>query len=59
MLSQYMMAYAGEFYDVDDFDQPGVEYGKKLTFSLMDRPGFEEYRPKIQAERSKSRKTVR
>jgi glucose-6-phosphate isomerase len=59
MFSQYMTAYAGEFYDIDAFDQPGVEYGKKLTFCLMDRPGFEEHRPKIEAERRKSRKIVR
>ena len=59
MFSQYMTAYAGEFYDVDAFDQPGVEYGKKLTFCLMDRPGFEEFRPRIEAERKKSRKIVR
>ncbi len=59
MFSQYMTAYAGEFYDIDAFDQPGVEYGKKLTFCLMDRPGFEEYRPKIERERQKDRKIVR
>ena len=54
-----MAAYPREFYDIDAFDQPGVEYGKKLTFGLMDRPGFEEYRPKIEAERRKTRKVVR
>lgn len=59
MFSQYMTAYTGEFYDIDAFDQPGVEYGKKLTFCMMDRPGFEEYRPKIEAERKKDRKIVR
>ncbi|HET9218398.1 MAG TPA: glucose-6-phosphate isomerase [Terriglobia bacterium] len=59
MFSQYMTAYAGEFYDIDAFDQPGVEYGKKLTFCLMDRPGFDEYRPRIEAERKKQRKVVR
>jgi glucose-6-phosphate isomerase len=59
MFSQYMTAYAGEFYDIDAFDQPGVEYGKKLTFCLMDRPGFEEHRTKIEAERRKDRKIVR
>jgi glucose-6-phosphate isomerase len=58
MFSQYMTAYAGEFYDVDAFDQPGVEYGKKLTFCLMNRPGFEEYRSRIEAERKKTRKIV-
>jgi glucose-6-phosphate isomerase len=59
MFSQYMTAYAGEFYDIDAFDQPGVEYGKKLTFCLMDRPGFEEYRPKIEADRKRDRRVIR
>lgn len=58
VFSEYMTAYAGEFYDIDAFDQPGVEYGKKLTFCLMDRPGFEEHRGKIDSERKRSRKTV-
>jgi glucose-6-phosphate isomerase len=47
-----------EFYDIDASDQPGVEYGKKLTFCLMDRPGFEEQRLKIEAEQRKLRRTV-
>jgi len=59
MFSQYMTAYAGEFYDVDAFDQPGVEYGKKLTFCLMNRPGFEEFRSRIETEQRKNRKLVR
>jgi glucose-6-phosphate isomerase len=58
MFSQYMTAYAGEFYDIDAFDQPGVEYGKKLTFCQMDRPGFEEYRARIDSERRKDRRIV-
>jgi glucose-6-phosphate isomerase len=58
MFSQYMTAYAGEFYDIDAFDQPGVEYGKKLTFCQMNRPGFEEYRGKIESELRKDRRSV-
>ena len=56
--SQYMTAYAGEFYDIDAFDQPGVEDGKKLTFCQMDRPGFEQYRGRIDSERRKDRRIV-
>src|SRR5439155_3688667 len=51
MFSQYCTAYAGEFYDIDAFDQPGVEYGKKLTFAMMGRAGFSEYDQKIQETR--------
>ena len=32
--------YAGAWYGVNPFDQPGVELGKQLTFAAMGRPGF-------------------
>jgi glucose-6-phosphate isomerase len=41
MLLQIATVYAGAFYDVDPLDQPGVELGKKLTYGLMGRSGFE------------------
>jgi glucose-6-phosphate isomerase len=34
-------AFAGEFYGVNAFDQPGVELGKRLAFGLLGREGFE------------------
>src|SRR5438552_7825321 len=59
MFSQYFTAYAGEFYDIDAFDQPGVEYGKKLTFAMMGRPGFSEYSGKIEETREHARAVVK
>ena len=59
MFSQYVTAYAGEFYDIDAFDQPGVEYGKKLTFAMMGRPGFEDYNHKIEEIRQRGRVVIR
>jgi len=59
MFSQYFTAYAGEFYDIDAFDQPGVEYGKRLTFALMGRPGFAEYNRKIEETRQRGRSVIR
>jgi glucose-6-phosphate isomerase len=59
MFSQYMTAYAGELYDINAFDQPGVEYGKKLTFAMMDRPGFSEYAGKVERIRQRGRTTIR
>jgi glucose-6-phosphate isomerase len=59
MFSQYFTAYAGEFYDIDAFDQPGVEYGKKLTFAMMGRKGFEEYKGRIEETRKRGRSVVR
>ena len=44
MFLQLATGYAGVWYGVDPFDQPGVELGKKLTFAAMGRPGFEEHR---------------
>lgn len=59
MFSQFATAYAGEFYDIDAFDQPGVEYGKKLTFAMMRRPGFDEYNRKIEETRRQGRAVIR
>jgi glucose-6-phosphate isomerase len=41
MFFQIATGYAGEFYGVDPFDQPGVELGKRLTYAAMGRPGYE------------------
>jgi glucose-6-phosphate isomerase len=35
-------AFAGELYDVDAFDQPGVELGKRLATGLLGKPGTED-----------------
>ena len=35
-------AFAGEFYDVDAFDQPGVEAGKRYISGLLGRDGYEQ-----------------
>jgi glucose-6-phosphate isomerase len=40
MFFQIATGYAGAWYGVDPFDQPGVELGKRLTFAAMGRPGF-------------------
>ena len=40
MMLQIATVYAGVLYDVDPFDQPGVELGKQLTYGLMGRAGY-------------------
>ena len=35
---------SGALYKIDPLDQPGVELGKKYTYGLMGREGFEKYR---------------
>lgn len=42
MMLQIACGYAGAWYGIDPFDQPGVELGKRLTFAAMGRPGFDE-----------------
>ncbi len=44
MMLQLATVYAGHLYGVDPMDQPGVELGKRLTYGIMGRPGFEEAR---------------
>lgn len=41
MFYQLATGYAGVWYGVDPFDQPGVELGKRLTYAAMGRPGYE------------------
>ena len=41
-------AFAGYLLEIDPFNQPGVEEGKKLTYALMGRPGFEEKKAEIE-----------
>ena len=42
MLYQYVVPVIGYTYDIDPFNQPGVEEGKKFAYALMGRPGYEE-----------------
>ncbi len=41
MFYQLATGYAGVWYGVNPFDQPGVELGKKLIFGAMGREGYE------------------
>ena len=42
MLFEIATAYAGALYGINAFDQPGVELGKRFTYGMMGRPGFDE-----------------
>jgi glucose-6-phosphate isomerase len=41
MFFQVATGYAGVWYGIDPFDQPGVELGKRLTYAAMGRTGYE------------------
>jgi len=51
-------AYAGEMYEVNAFDQPGVEAGKVATCALMGRKGFDKERKRIEKARAPEAKYV-
>lgn len=40
-------AYAGELLNINAFDQPGVEEGKKATYALMGKAGYDEKRREL------------
>jgi len=46
-LWQIATAYAGLMLNIDAYDQPAVELGKRATFGLMGRAGFEEFKTKV------------
>lgn len=50
MLLEIQTVIAGGLFEINPFDQPGVEAGKIATYALMDRPGYEEEKKKIEAE---------
>ena len=45
MFFEYAVTYSGYLYDVNTFDQPGVELGKKYTYGLMGRDGYDPPKP--------------
>jgi glucose-6-phosphate isomerase len=51
MFYQIATGYAGVWYGIDPFDQPGVELGKKLTYAAMGRPGYDAPAPPAAAGR--------
>ena len=48
-LLELSVALMGEHYDINAFDQPGVEAGKIAAYALMGRKGYEARRAEIEA----------
>ena len=53
-LLELQTSYAGEFYNINAFDQPGVELGKNFAYGLMGRKGYEKEAERIRARRKSS-----
>ena len=41
MFAQCATAFAAQLYEVDAFDQPGVEESKRLAYAALGRTGFD------------------
>ncbi|MDE6059846.1 MAG: glucose-6-phosphate isomerase [Clostridia bacterium] len=46
-LFELQTAYAGAMLNIDTFNQPGVEAGKKATFALLGKPGYEAQKAEL------------
>ena len=57
-LFEFQTALAGELYDIDAFDQPGVEAGKVATYALMGRKGHEAESERLRREMKRPRAVV-
>ena len=57
-LFEFQTALSGELYDIDAFDQPGVEAGKIATYALMGRPGHEAEAKRLRRELKRPRAIV-
>jgi glucose-6-phosphate isomerase len=42
MFLEIATAYAGQLYEIDAFNQPGVELGKQFAYALLGRPGADQ-----------------
>ncbi|MBL4810487.1 MAG: hypothetical protein JKY43_10580, partial [Phycisphaerales bacterium] len=47
VLWQIATSYAGHMLNIDPYEQPAVETGKKATFGLMGREGYSEWLTKV------------
>jgi glucose-6-phosphate isomerase len=52
-LMEFETAFIGELLNINAFDQEGVEMGKKFTFGLMGRTGYEQYLEQFESYESK------
>ena len=46
-LMEFETAFMGELLNINAFDQEGVELGKKFTFALMGRAGWDEFKERF------------
>ena len=52
-MMEFQTAFLGELLNIDAFDQPGVELGKRFTYALMGRKGYDKERQEFAAYEKK------
>lgn len=57
-LFELATAFAGELLNINAFDQPGVEEGKKATYALLGKQGYDEKRAELAAIAEKSERYI-
>ena len=55
-LYQIQTVFAAGLYGIDPFDQPAVEQGKRLTYGMMGRRGYEKERREVLSRRAGKKK---
>ena len=57
-LFELATAFAGELLNINAFDQPGVEEGKKATYALLGKAGYDEKRAELAAIAEKNERYI-
>ena len=57
-LFELQTAYAGAMLNIDTFNQPGVEEGKKATFALLGKNGYAAKKAELDAQPAKDPKYI-
>ncbi|RAO99145.1 glucose-6-phosphate isomerase [Petrotoga sp. 9PW.55.5.1] len=55
---EFQTAVMGNLLEINPYDQPGVELGKKVTYALMGRKGFEEFRTEVENKRTNKKQVM-
>ncbi|HBT50917.1 MAG TPA: glucose-6-phosphate isomerase, partial [Petrotoga sp.] len=54
---EFQTAVMGSLLEINPYDQPGVELGKKVTYAMMGRKGYEDFNIEVE-NKLKSKKQV-
>lgn len=55
---EFQTAVMGKLLEINTYDQPGVELGKKVTYALMGRKGYEEFSKEVKEKIEKKEKFI-